>query len=176
MAKPNLLRNSFEKTLEEGSLVAKNSTRAIKEIFSPQALFDQIIGRDSRPNRREGGQTNREKAAGKNQSTPLDLKKLEKRWRENDGEEEKIAALRNRLFQRVHSEEKKARRQLDEKEKGRLKKQQEEDQERTAEEEERRRKEASAEIPQGKQRRSIFSRKKVVRKKTIETKPSFSKH
>ena len=176
MVKLGFFQDTFEKAFEEGKSVVKGTGKGVKKTFSPKSLFDQVIGRESFSDSEEGM---RQEEQGKSikkkpKSSPLDLKKLEEKWRKKD--EQKINSLRNKLFRRVHDEEKKARQQLDEKEKERQRKQQQEEARKKQEEERRRQEEAQIEEPQGKQRRSIFSPKKAVKKKTVELKPSIGKH
>jgi len=175
MAKFGFFQDSFEKAFEEGKSMVKNTGKSLKKTLSPKDLLDQLSGKDSQSSEKGMEQVEQGKSTKKPpQSTPLNFKDLEKKWQRQD--RQKINSLRNRLFQRVHEEEKKARYSLDKKEQERLQKQQEEEEKEKQEEARRRQEEAQIEEPQGKRRRSIFSPKKAAKKKTVELKPSIGKH
>lgn len=171
-SKGRFLGDTFEQLSEFGQSTAKASVQAVKQSFIPLQILEQKNSPQS-GQRGEKGLQQIEQAVNKNGNhTPLDMEKLKKQYLNQD--EQKAQALRNRLFQLVKSGEEKV---LYEK-----KKEEEEKKRKEAyEEEEKKRKERenaqaqNAAIPQGKQRKSIFSAKKVAKREQMEVKPSSGK-
>jgi len=168
-----ILQDSFEKVFELGQSTAKQTGQALKQTFSPLKLLEQATG----SSKNEQGNQNTEKIEkGQKQqnNTPLDLKKLQKSYQNQDNQ--KINNLKKRLFDLVKKGEKKAIEESQEKEENRKKRIAQEEEEKKRKEEKERLQESQLEEPRGKQRRSIFNPKKKAQKKTAEMKASIGKH
>lgn len=168
MAKGTFLNDTFEQLAEFGQSTAKASAKAVVKTFNPLSALEKKNnqGKDQIEEMRKEGQKS-------GSHTPLDMEKLSKKYEDQD--KVKTEALRNRLFNLVKSgdekvlmekkreeEEKKRREEWEEEEKKRRQKQHDLQQQNAA-------------IPQGKQRKSIFSAKKVAKREQTEVKPSSGK-
>jgi hypothetical protein len=170
MAKFGFWEDTFEKLTELGVSTAKKSVKSVKQIVDPLKMIDQVTGRSSS----DKGIEQLEKGKSQKQNhTPLDFQKLQKKFQDQDKAE--TDALRQRLFQMVKSSEEKI---LMEKKQEEMQKKREEEYteiEKKKKEEERKKQGAQQIIPQGKIRRSIFSPKKVAKREQAEVKPSAGK-
>lgn len=170
MPKGSIWSDTFEQLAELGKSTAKHTGKALKQTFSPIELAKKAINIDTKSsdstNRLENAQTK------KQNHTPLDLSKLENQYQNQD----KIKAdnLRNRLFQLVKSGEEKVMMTKKQEEEEKKRKEAYED-----EEKKRRKKQQSmqqpAQMPRGKERKSIFSAKKVAKREQAEVKPASGK-
>ena len=177
-----VLEDSFEKLVEQGTTQAKKATKSatqqVKRTISPTKMWEQILGLDSNSGRtseveeeRSDGKTS-EVNKVKGNHTPLNLEKLGKSYQDN--EKQKTEALRQRLFQLVKRGEEKVL--LEKKQEAEEKKRKEAyEVEMKKKKEEEKKKQQAGELPKGKIRRSIFSRKKVAQRQHAELKPSSGK-
>lgn len=169
MAKGKLLQDTFEQLVELGSSTAKKTVKSVAQTFNPLSMLSQTDSGRTDSVKERSGKT--ESVKGKNH-TPLDFDKLQNKFQDKD--KMKTEALRNRLFQMVKQGDE--RLVMDQKQKELEKKRREEweKQEKKKKEEERKRQQSGS-IPQGKQRKSIFSHKKVAEQQHAETKPATGK-
>ena len=173
MPKGSFLNDTFEKLVELGQSTAKQTVKSVGQTFSPLKILEQVTGVPTLNQTDKGAERLKNEGQKKNSSTPLDFDKLQKNYQDQD--KIKTESLRNRLFQLVKSGEEKGldRQKREEEEKKRQVAY--EEQEKNKKKEEQKKQEQSAEIPRGKQRRSIFSHKKVAQRQQAEVKPSAGK-
>ena len=167
MAKGNIVRDSFEQVVEAGGTIAKKGVKQVAKTFSPLQMIENALGEDEVSDLK-----NKENKTNGQNHTPLDVEKLEKKY---DGEDQgEMTAVRNKLFQIVREGE---QRELERSKREKQEKEREEEQEKSAKqkEEEEKKKVQQQEIPSGKQRRSIFSTKKVAKREHAEIKPAIGK-
>ncbi len=168
--KGGFLSDTFEKLAELGTSTVKKSASAVKQTFDPTKIVEKVTGAQSSQDK---GIEQLEKGQSKKQkSTPLDFKKLQNKYQDQDSQ--KAEVLRQRLFQLVKRGDEEL---LERKKQEELQKKQQEvyqQQEKKRKEEEKKRLESSA-IPEGKVRRSIFSPKKVAKRQQAEVKPASGK-
>ena len=156
--------------LELGKSTVKNTGQQLKQTFSPLKILEGIVGGGNESPLIEKNDKNELKR--EQNSTPLDIEKLRKKYQEQDKQKEEV--LRQRLFQLVKRGEEEVfqTQKQQEAEKQRMEAYQEQ---KKRKEEERKRQEALVEVPKGKIRRSIFSPKKVVQRQQAEVKPAAGK-
>lgn len=172
MPKGSFLSDAFEKLAELSTSTVKKTTQAGKQIVSPTKIIEKITGTESTINN-PNLLSNPEKNKNPNH-TKLNFEKLQQKYQNN--EKPDVTALRNRLFQLVKSAEEKAISDAKRKEQERTQKFVYEEQEKKKREQERQRQEQTELVPQGKVRKSIFSRKKkAAQANTVEVKPSKGK-
>jgi len=170
MPKGSFWSDTFEQLAELGKSTAKQSVQAVKQTFDPLKMMEKTVNPNAKNDK---GIEQLEKGKGEKQShTPLDFNKLENQYQNQD--KMKADALRNRLFQLVKSEDKKI---LQEKKQEELQKKRQEEYEK--QEKKRRQQQQAmqqpADIPHGKERKSIFSHKKVAQREKTEVKPASGK-
>jgi len=187
MPKGNILDDTFEQLVELGQSTAKKTGQAMKQTFGPKALWNSAFGKSDDKTQSsekqggpalrsfsEGGRTSEvERAKRSEKSTPLDFQNLQKKFETKD--KVKADRLKNRLFQLVKSGEEKV---WEEKKQEKIQKERQEvleGQEKKRKEIEKRKVDEQTGIPKGKERRSIFSRKKVVQRERAEFKPASGK-
>ena len=171
MPKGTFSDDLFEQIVEFGKSTGKATSQAMKQTFGPKALWEAAIGKQSS---KDKGIEQLEKGKGKKPNhTPLDFQKLQEKYKDQD--KTRTDALRQRLFQLVKSGEEKT--VVQKKQKIEQKKQQElvEQEQKKRKEEEKKRIQAQAEVPKGKERRSIFSPIKVAKRERLEVHPSAGK-
>jgi hypothetical protein len=163
-------RKIWDDLWELGESTVKTTTQELRQTFSPLKILEGIVGGGNESPLIEKNDKNELK--GKQNSTPLDIEKLRKKYQEQDKQKEEV--LRQRLFQLVKRGEEEAlqREKQQEAEKQRIEAYQEQ---KKRKEEERKRQEALVEVPKGKIRRSIFSPKKVAQRQQAEVKPAAGK-
>jgi len=173
MSKGSFLSDTFEQIVELGQSTAKQSGQAIASTFSPLKMLEQVVGGQPSTAQDKGMEKLEKGRSQTKNNTKLDFKKLQDKYSQQDGQ--KTDQLRNRLFQLVKSGEEKAI--SEEKKKKEEKKRQEtaEEQEKEKKEMEKKRQEQATVIPHGKERRSIFSPKKVAQRQQTEVKPAAGK-
>lgn len=170
MAKAGFFEDTFEKILEQGAIMGKQSVKQVAKTFDPLQMLDKVTEQsnsDKRIEQLEKGKSQKQK------HTPLDFKKLEKNYENQD--KQKTDALRQRLFQLVKGGEEKTLMEGRQKEMEKKRKEAYEENEKKRKVEEKKRQEAMQLTPQGKVRRSIFSPKKVAKREQAEVKPSAGK-
>lgn len=169
MPKGNLFEDTFEQLVELGQSTTKKTVKSVAQIFNPLSAFDKqtdgITDSVDEQNRRT-------ESVRKNNHTPLDFEKLQKKFQNQ--ENIKAEALRKQLFQMVKQGDEKVLMKKRQEELERRRKEEYEEQERKRKEKEKE-KEQSENIPLGKIRRSIFSPKKVAERSRVETKPAIGK-
>lgn len=158
-----------EQLVELGKSTAKQSVKAVASIADPKLIFESVTGNKSN----DKGMEQLEKGKGKKGNhTPLDFQKLEDKYKDQD--KAKTESLRQRLFQMVKSSDEKL--MMEKKQEVMQKKRQDtyQEQEKKKREQEQQN-QRGGELPQGKVRRSIFSKKKVAQREQAEVKPSSGK-
>ncbi|QQG43962.1 MAG: hypothetical protein HYW86_03790 [Candidatus Roizmanbacteria bacterium] len=169
MAKGQFWDDTFEKLAELGASTAKKTGQAVTKTFNPLQAFEPAA---PIPTPEEQQKLN-EGMKNKDNHSKLDFEKLQKKYQYQD--EQKEDALRQRLFQLVKNDEKEAvernKQEKEQKEKQEL----QEQEEKKKKQQERIQQEQSAETPRGKERKSIFSKKKQAQKEHAEYKPSSGK-
>ncbi len=169
MVKGTFTNDTFEKILEFGASTARQTVQSVKKTFDPLAALDQVTGTNVSGDK--GIEKNEQGKSNKQNHTPLDFKKLENKYASQDKAKEQM--LRNRLFQLVKGGDEKLmyekKRDDEEKRRHELQEAQQKKQE------QQRQQQQTGELPQGKQRRSIFSHKKVVKREQTEVKPASGK-
>jgi len=166
-------RKIWDDLWELGESTVKTTTQELRQTFSPLKILEGIVGGGNESPLIEKNDKNElNELKGKQNSNPLDIEKLRKKYQEQDKKKEE--ALRQRLFQLVKrgEEEVLQTQKQQEAEKQRMEAYQEQ---KKRKEEERKRQEALVEAPKGKIRRSIFSPKKVVQRQQAEVKPAAGK-
>ncbi len=167
MPKGKLLEDTFEQLIELGQSTAKKTVKSVAQTFNP---LSGLTGNEKN-NPQESIKSQAEKMK-KNNHTPLNFDKLKNKFQDKD--KMKTEALRNRLFQMVKHGDEKIVMENKQKELEKKIREEWEKQEKRKKEEETKRQQSGA-IPQGKQRRSIFSHKKVAQQQHAETKPATGK-
>ncbi len=170
MPKGGFWDDTFEKLAELGKSTAGKTVKSMGSIVSPTKMFESVTGKQSG----DRGIEQLEKGKSKKQNhTPLDFKKLQDSYQNQD--KAKTDALRNRLFQMVKNEEEKLLMQHKQEEKQKKQRELYEKEQKKRQEEARLKASQSAELPHGKERRSVFSKKKVAKREQAEVKPSSGK-
>lgn len=171
MQKGSFPSDTFEKLTELGTSTVKKSASVVKKTFDPAKIVEETIGNqqptDKGIEKLEKGQTK------KQTHTPLDFKKLEGKYEDQDKVKEKV--LRQHLFQLV---KKSGEEVVERKKQNELQKKRQlsyEEEEKKKKEQEKKKLEESQSIPMGKIRRSIFSPKKVAKREQAEVKPASGK-
>ncbi len=165
-SKTGFWQDTFEQLVELGASTAKKTAQSVTQTFSPLKIAEKIVNIDSS----QTIQSLEKQPITKDNHTPLNFEKLQEKYQKQD--EQRTAALRQRLFQLVKSTEEKVLIDKKQKETEEQRREIYEQQEKRRKEEERKRKEQAEEIPQGKIRRSIFSPKKMARRQQTEFKPA----
>ncbi len=148
-----------------------NKTGNFDDSFEKAPESDQPITKQS--GKKDVGIEQLEKGQAKKQKhTPLDTKKLQDKYQDQD--KRKAEALRQRLFQLVKSGEEKAIKERKRKELERQR-QMVAEQEQKKKKEEEKNKQPPAPIPKGKVRRSIFSPKSWAKRLQTEVRPASGK-
>lgn len=166
--KGTILGDTFEQLAELGQSTAKKTVKSVAQTFNPLAQFEKSnMGPDQK--------AMLEKLKNKKDNhTPLDFKKLQAQYDKNDTKQ--TDALRRHLFGLVKRSDE---RMLMEKRQTEMQKKRQgayaEADKKKKEEEKKRSMSQGDGMPKGKQRRSIFSKKKVAQEQHTETKPATGK-
>lgn len=168
MAKGSIISDTFEQLAELGQTTAKKTAQSVAQTLNPlNALTSSEKASSSASRQRQ------EMELRANSHTPLDYARLNARY--NDQDNQKVDALRNRLFQMVKQDEERLleRKKQEQKQKG----DQEEEQHKQKEKNEGDQKHQEDEsLPKGKQRKGMFSPKKKSMEQLTERKASASKN
>ncbi len=170
MAQSSILQDSFEKVAELGGSTAKKAGKSVAQIVNPFKIAEKIVS--GRPIQ-ENPDLQQELKNKKDKHTPLDFQKLQEKYKRQDTA--KTEALKKRLFDMVKKEDED---QLEKKKQEEQEKKQQilyGEQEKRKKEEEKRRQEQTAAAPQGKQRRNIFSPKKMAQRQQLEVRADSGK-
>ncbi len=171
MAKPGFFEDTFEKAVEAGVIIVKQSGKQVAQTINPLKILEKAAGSQS-PQSPKQPQSPESPKSSQNH-TELDFQKLQKNYQDQD--KAKTDALRQRLFQMVKAGDEKLLIEQRQKEMQKKQKETYEQVEKKRREEERKKREAAQLIPQGKIRRFIFSPKKVAKREQAEFKPSAGK-
>lgn len=157
-----------EQLVELGKSTAKKTVKSVAQTVNPLSVFDKTasVGEE-----RSDGKTEAVKKG--NKSTPLDLQKLQSKYQDKD--KIQTQALRHRLFQMVKSGDEKLLMEKRQEEMQKKRQEAYEEQEKKKRREMQQQQSAASLEPQGKQRRSIFSHKKVAKREQAEVKPASGK-
>ncbi len=169
MAKGQFVDDTFEKLVEMGQTTAKNAGKQVAQTFSPLKILENALGQG------QSNQPTKEKIdeLKKKNNTPLDLNKLQQKYDNQD--KFKTESLRKRLFQLTKSGEEKSLQEERGKKMQKVRQEIYETQTKKRQAEEKKRAGLWQEIPHGKERRSIFSAKKVAKREQVEVKPASGK-
>ena len=166
MAKGKILQDTFEQLAELGVSTAQKGAKQTVQTFSPLNILENLTGTTTNIAKKDTDK----KTEG---HTPIDIDGLKENYEEQDKKKEND--LRNRLFNLVKAgEDEEVQKKKAE---VREKVVQEQNEEQKKAEEEKKKKDAQilGEIPQGKQRRSIFSPKVKAQREHAEYKPASGK-
>jgi hypothetical protein len=174
--KPKPVSNPFEQITEAViKEPAKQTVQAVGDIINPVNMFREIMGMEKKSE--NAGQSQREKIEQefkKQNSTAIDVNKLQEKY--NDQDKIKMDALRNKLFNLVKSDEKKAIEEIKQEEMERKRKFEEEEQKKKQEEYQKQQEASQHVEAQGKQRGQLGApRRKAQADPTMENKISRGK-
>ncbi len=167
------LEDTFEALAEQGvshaKKAAKSAVQQISSSVSASKMWEQLLGSSSSTN--ESNKTSESLQTNKDH-TPLNFEKLAKSYQDND--KQKTEQLKYRLHQLVKRGEEEV---LQSKKQEEIEKKRQEayEVENKKRKEEERKRQDSGSLPQGKVRKSIFSKKKVAQREQTEVKPSSGK-
>lgn len=171
MAKGTFVGDTFEQLAEMGKSTAKASVKAVAQTFNP---LQPILETKGAQKSGDKGMEKIEQAAKKaGNHTPLDFDKLQKNYGNQDAQ--KAQVLRNRLFQLVKGGEEKAIYEKKREEEEKKRKEAYEDREKKRREQQIQAQQQQSGTPHGKERKSIFSAKKVAKREQTEVKPASGK-
>lgn len=165
MPKGKILQDTFEKVVELGGSTAKQTAKQVSQTFSPLNILENLTT--------SGSSKPIETDKKKDTHTPIDIKGLTKNYEAQDKQKE--SALRNRLFQLVKSGDEQELQKKKSEERQKTVQEQREEQQKEEEEKKKRETQILGEIPQGKQRRSIFSPRVKAQREHAEYKPASGK-
>lgn len=164
---PRLIDDILGELLELGQSTTQKTGQAIKSVtldaFAKGAK--ELIG-NSNNNPSETQPKNQEKQ-NKPNHTPLDIEKLQKIYEDQD--KKKINQLRDHLFRLIKSEEKKAQEERKKEEMERKKKEEMEQEEKKRQQLLKAKQQEELPIPKGKERKSIFAPRKLIKRSLAET-------
>jgi len=166
MAKGTILGDTFEQLAELGQSTAKNAVKSVVGIVNP---FTRNEANESH----ESNKSHSPEIDGKKNHTPVNFDKLKNKFQDKD--KLKAEALKNRLFQLVKREDEKVleRKEMDEAQK---KRQEEyEEQEKKRKEQQQKQNQQQDDMPTGKAKRGVMSRKKTSEQQHVENKPASGK-
>lgn len=166
MAKGNLLQDTFEQLAELGQSTAKKTVKSVAQTLNPLATPEKSSGDSQR--------AAMEKLNNKKDNhTPLDFKRLQDQYKNNDTQ--KTEALRRHLFNLVKKGDEKSVMEMRQTELQKKRQEAYAEADKKKKEEEKKRAIGQDSAPKGKERKSIFSKKKVVRDQYAENKPATGK-
>ena len=166
MAKGKILQDTFEQLAELGVSTAKKGAQQTVQTFSPLNILENLTTAHT-----EKPKTDTDKKTEGH--TPIDISGLTKNYEKQDKEKENN--LRNRLFNLVKAGEDQEMQKKKSEERERSVQEQREEQQKAEEEKKKRDAQIFGEIPQGKQRKSIFSPKAKAQREHAEYKPASGK-
>ncbi len=166
MAKGKILQDTFEQIVELGSSTAKKSAKQTFQTFSPLNILENLTGTATVKPKID---TDR-KTEG---HTPIDINGLKENYEAQDKKKEND--LRNRLFNLVKAGENQEVQKKKTEEREKSVQEQQEEQQKAEEERKKRDAQILGEVPQGKQRKSIFSPKAKAQREHAELKPASGK-
>jgi hypothetical protein len=159
MAKNTILGDTFEQLAELGASTIKQTVKAVGQIVNP---FDQAKTQEIK--------------RGQNH-TPVDFDKLKNNFQNKDKQKaDAIAqALKNRLFQMVKREDEKIIERKEMKEKQKERDEENEVYEKRRREQQRKQAQQQDDMPTGKSKRGVATRKKTSEQQHVENKPASGK-
>lgn len=165
MAKNTILGDTFEQLAELGASTAKQTVKAVGQIVNP---FDQAKTSEVRQNS--------EIKHGQNH-TPVDFDKLKNNFQNKDKQKADVLAqaLKNRLFQMVKREDEKIIERKDMKEKQKERDEENEAYEKRRREQQKKQAQQQDDMPTGKGKRGVATRKKTSDQQHVENKPASGK-
>lgn len=164
MPKGKILQDSFEQIVELGQTTATKGAKQAAQTFSPLNILENLTtSRTPKPIETE---------KKKDSHTPIDLGSLKNNYEAQDKQKENV--LRNKLFRLVKSGDEQELEKKKSESRQKTAQEQREEQEKI-EREKRIRESQSGNVPQGKQRRSIFSPKAKAQREHAETRPAVGK-
>jgi hypothetical protein len=169
MKKSTILGDTFEQLAELGQSTAKKTVKSVAQTLNP---FDKRSGdKVSGPEKGQGGKSpeiNREK-----NHTPVDFKNLQEKFQNKDKLE--AEALSRLFFQNVKREDQKIleRKEMKEMQKNRQEEQEEQDKKRK--DQQKKQSQQQDNIPGGKAKRGVATRKKTSEQQHVENKPATGK-
>lgn len=164
--KKGIIGGVFDDLFELGRSTVKEAGRQVNETFSPLKILENFNLSTDKSTADLNSKENKNNKPD-NSHTPLNFEKLKEGYQKQD--DQKLAILRKRLFQRVkEGDQNFFEQQKNQQEQQKAQEVQEKQAQRKKEEEFKN--QQPIEIPQGKQRRNIFSPKKVAKRNLVETK------
>jgi len=158
MAKGNFFSDMADQALEFGVQSVKSTTQVPKALNPIPKVFEsaKTAGQGVDP-----GIEKNQSSSQKPKSTPLDLKKLDERYKNQDNVS--VEAMKHRLFKIVKEGEQKAIMDLKREDEERKKKEAMEEEEKKRRRQQEEQQQAQADMPQGKVRKTLgMTSKKVV--------------
>lgn len=172
MAKGTIIGDTFEQLAELGQSTAKASAKQIGKTISPINMVRSVFGTETKSTDPKNALAEKLKSQKKNH-TELDFNKLQEKFTNKD--KVQTDALRSRLFNMVKQSDERSL--MEDRQKKMQQKQQETalEQQRKEQQQQQAFAQQQDNTPRGKERRSIFSRKKVADRQHAETKPATGK-
>lgn len=169
MAKGNILSDTFEQLAELGVSTGKQTVKSMVQIVNP---FSSESNESNKPNKSNSPEVNREK-----NNTPVDFKRLSENFQNKDKRQADALsqALKNRLFQLVKREDEKIIERKDMNEKQKERDEENENYEKRRKEQQRKQAAQQDDMPTGKAKRGVASRKKASEQQHVENKPASGK-
>ena len=169
-----IVSNPFEQLFELGKSTARESVNAVGKVVSPLELLNSAMGSSgAKQIEAEAGKAMTEmKSKG---ATPLNLKTLSEKYREQD--EQKTKQLAEQLRKQYHRTSQQEELRIMQEREARLQQaRQQTEREKTNKDEQLKKQQSYFKpIPEGKKRRSIFSHKKLAQREQVEMKPASGK-
>lgn len=168
--KGSIVSNVFEQLEDLGKSTVKSTAKAVNQTFNPVKLIEEITAPSGKTD--PAAEEKLKEGSGKQSATPLDLKKLDNKYKENSLND--LAAVR-RQFNLVKSEEKRALDELEKEEMMRKQKIAQEEAQKNQQKQQQAQQEQIGGLPQGKKKRGVMAPKKKSQEKHAEMKPATGK-
>lgn len=163
MAKGTILGDTFEQLAELGASTAKKTVKSVAQIVNPFSPNES----------HESNKSNSPEVNRKNNNTPVDFNKLKNKFQDKD--KLQAEALKNRLFQIVKREDEKILERKDMEEAQKKRQEEYEVQEKKRKEQQQKQSIQQDNVPTGKAKRGVMSRKKTSEQQHVENKPASGK-
>ena len=171
---PKIISDSFEQLLELGKSTAKESVKAVGKVVSPLELLNSAMSSSgAKQTEADAGKTMAE--VQKKGATPLNFKTLSEKYGKQDEQQTKqLAEVLKKQYHRTSQQDE--LRMMQERE-ARLQQARQKTQNDEVNKDEKLKKQQAKfrPIPKGKERKSIFSHKKVAQREQVEMKPASGK-
>jgi len=168
MKKGSILGDTFEQLAELGQSTAKKTVKSMSQIVNP---FDKVSGDKVSGLEKQSGKSpeiNREK-----NHTPVDFKNLQEKFQDKD--KLKAEALSRQFFQNVRREDEKILERESIKEQQNKNQEENEAYEKKKRDQQQKQSQQQDNLPGGKAKRGVMSRKKSSEQQHVENKPASGK-